>query len=88
MLVVIEVPDEGWNGPEALVDELRMLQDSHDRVVNDPGYDPYEDEGDETMRLKTDMIVIDVARVVGVIADAVSQDEAMATGIITPLDKA
>ncbi len=64
MLVVIEIED--WSDNEGLLHELRMLQKSDEDIKADPGYDPEEDEGDETMRLKTDVCVLDVARVVGV----------------------
>lgn len=68
MLVVIDIPD--WEDNSALVRELGLLQESHDRIVSDPEYDAAEDEGDETMRLKTDMVVLDVARVVGYMDDS------------------
>lgn len=62
MLVVIEIED--WSEDNAgLSHELRMLQDSQDRIVNDPLFDP--DEPDEVLRIKTEDISIEAVRVVG-----------------------
>jgi hypothetical protein len=81
MLVVIEVED--WEDNDALLRELRVLQKSDENVKSDPDYDPDEDEGDETMRLKTDVCVLDVARIVGTLDQSAGVGERAA---IRPLE--
>lgn len=81
MFVVIEVED--WEDNAGLLRELRMLQKSDEDVKSDPDYDPDEDEGDETLRLKTDVAVLDVARIVGTLDPSAGVGERAA---IRPLE--